>query len=205
MVFQFHFHPIRGILFRKEQPVKKTALFLISCLLILFLAGCSSGGTDWAPLNLAQPDPETDAPIPAERVAVALSTKAPLGGLEMTFSITGENPSGIVSIYEAEKDYNTTLSGKPVLEEKFSDLTEKMMWQFRTLPAGDYLIVFSDLSAATLMRSIVPSTEANGKILHYRNGEISTDGTCCLTLLFIKTHDHPEPELEPFAYPVPEE
>ncbi len=185
--------------------MKKTALFLISCFFILFFAGCSSGGTDWAPLNLALPDPETDAAIPAEQVAVALSTKSPLGGLEMTFSITGENPSGVVSIYKAEKDYPTTLSEKPVREEKFSDLTEKIMWQFRTLPAGDYLIVFSELNAATLTRSIVPSAEANGKILNYRNGEISTDGTCALTLLFIKTNDSPEPELETFAYPVPEE
>jgi asparagine synthase (glutamine-hydrolysing) len=39
----------------------------------------------------------------------------------------------------------------------------------------------------------------------YQNGEISTDGTCLLTLLFTKTHDHHEPELNTFAYPVPEE
>lgn len=185
--------------------MKKVALFLAFLIPCLLFAGCSSGGTDWAILELSHRDPVTDASIPAERVAVALSTEAPLGGLEMTFSITGENPSGTVSIYKAEKDYATTLSGKPAREEKFSNLTEKLMWQFRTLPAGDYLIVFSDLSAATLTRSIVPSDEANGKILNYRNGEIMTDGTCVLTLLFIKTNDHPEPGLVTFAYPVPEE
>ncbi len=185
--------------------MKKTTLFLSFCILCLLFSGCSSGGTDWAPLDLARRNPSTDAPIPAEVVAVALSTEAPLGGMEMSFTITGENPSGIVSIYKADRDYSTTLSGKPVREEKFSKLTEKLMWQFRSLPAGDYLIVFSELSAATMTRSIVPSDEANGKILNYRNGEIMTDGTCALTLLFIKTHDHPEPGLVTFAYPVPEE
>lgn len=185
--------------------MKKTALILILCMLSFLFSGCSSGGTDWALLNLAQSDEKTDTPIPAQQVAIALSTTAPLGGMEIIFSITGDDPSGTVSIYKAENDFATSLSKKPVREEKFSQITEKMLWQFRTLPAGDYLIVFSDLNAASLIRSILPSKEAIGKILTYQNGEISTDGTCLLTLLFTKTHDHPEPELNTFAYPVPEE
>ncbi|MBO5247713.1 MAG: hypothetical protein J6B54_00235 [Clostridia bacterium] len=185
--------------------MKKIICFFSLLMTVLLLVGCASDGTDWGTVELARRDAETDATIPAQHVAVALSPNAPLGGMEIIFSITGESPSGTVSIYKAEKDYDTTLSGKPVRKESFSPLTEKVLWQFRTLPAGDYLIVFSDLNAATLVRSIVPSDGANGKILHYRNGEIMTDGTCALTLLCIKTDDVPEPNLNTFAYPVPEE
>lgn len=184
--------------------MKKIALFTALCCLFL-LAGCSAKGTQWATVSLTQRDAETDASIPAEHVAVALTTDTPLGGMEMVFSLTGENPSATVSVYKAEKDYSTSLSGKAVRQEKFTDLTDKLLWQFRTLPAGDYLIVFSDLTDATLIRSVVPSEQANGKILNYRNGEISTDGTCVLTLYFIPANDNSQPQLKTFAYPVVEE
>ncbi len=185
--------------------MKKTALILTFCLLLAGLAGCHAGRTNWAPVELARRDTATDAPVPGEPIAVAISLQAPFGGLEMFFSLTGESPSARVSVYKAEKDYSTTLSGKPIREETFPDLTETLMWQFRTLPAGDYLIVFSDLNNAALIRSIVPSDEANGKVLYYRNGEIMTDGTCAITILCMKTDDHPQPGLTTFAYPVPEE
>ncbi len=182
----------------------KKILPLVLCLLLCF-TGCGTKGTEFNTVDLARQDPDTDASIPAEQVVIALSTDAPLGGMEMIFSLTGDDPNAVVSIYQAQTDYNTTLSDKPVRKEKFSDLTDKILWQFKTLPAGDYLIVFSELSGATLLRSIVPSDESNGKILTYRNGEIMTDGTPILTLLFPKTHDHSEPGLVTFAYPVIEE
>ncbi len=182
----------------------KKILPLALCLLLLF-TGCSSKGTDWQPVNLALQDKETDASIPAQHVAVALSPDGTLGGIEMTFSVTGDTPSVSVAVYKAEKDYQTTLSGKPVRKKNFSQITEKILWQFRTLPAGDYLIVFSEMNAVTLTRSVVPSDEANGKILTYRNGEIMTDGTPVLTLLCPKTNDQPEPGLITFSYPVIEE
>lgn len=185
--------------------MKKAALFTALCLLTLLFSACSPKATQWYTVSLTHRDAESDASIPAEHVAVALTTDSPLGGMEMVFSVTGENPSATVSIYKAEKDYSTTLSGKAVRQETFENLTDKLLWQFRTLPAGDYLIVFSDLTDATLLRSVVPSEEANGKILNYRNGEISTDGTCVLILYFIPTNEIPQPGLNTFAYPVLEE
>ncbi len=185
--------------------MKKTSRFLAFCFLALLLTGCSSGGTDWGPVELARRDAATDTSVAGDPIAVAVSVDSPLGGLEMAFAVTGEDPKVTVSIYKAEKDYETTLSNNPQRKETFSHLTEKLMWQFRTLPAGDYLIVFSHVTDAALIRSIVPSDEANGKILHYRSGEIMTDGTCALTLLCIKTDENPEPGLVTFAYPVSEE
>ena len=182
----------------------KKIIPLVLCLLLV-LTACGAKGTEYATIDFAVRDADTDASIPAEHVAIALSTQTPFGGMEITFSLTGENPSAVVSIYKANADYQTTLSGKPVRKETFTELTEKLLWQFRTLPEGDYLIVFSEITGATLMRSIVPSDAANGKLLTYRNGEIMTDGTPVLTLLFPKTNEHPEPGLTTFAYPVVEE
>ena len=182
---------------RKILPV-------ILCLL-LCLTACSSKGTEFTSLDLARPDKNTDAPIPSDQVTVALSTNASWGGLELNFRLTGDDPNVEVAVYKATVDYHTTLSEKPIRKERFSDLTEKLLWQFKTLPAGDYLIVFSNLNGATLMRSIVPSDEANGKILTYKNGEIMTDGTPILTLLFPKTNEDSQPGLVTFAYPVVEE
>lgn len=186
--------------------MKKIALLtVISLLLCLCFSGCRANKTQWAPIELTRRDAATDAPIPGSEVIVAVSPEAPLGGLELFFNLTGDSPSATVSIYKATVDYATTLAEKPVRQEKFSELAANMMWQFRTLPAGDYLIVFSDLNAATLSRSIVPSDKANGKILNYCNGNVMTDGTCVMTLLCIKTADNPDPGLAVFAYPVVEE
>lgn len=181
--------------------MKKIFIFAL-CLLFCF-SGCAANG-EWNALELARRDAASDASIPAQHVAVALSPASDLQGLEMTFTVTGESPSVTVSVYRAEKDYNTTLSGKPLREKNFSNLAEKVLWQFRSLPAGDYLIVFSDLSAATLTKSVVPSDEANGKILYYRNGEVMTDGTPVLTLLCAKNGEE-SPKLVTFSYPVPQE
>ena len=95
--------------------------------------------------------------------------------MEISFDVTGEDAEITVSIYKAEKDYNTTCSQKPLREETFSHLTENLLWQFKTLPAGDYLIVFTDANNAALLKSIVPSDAANRKILNYRNGEVMTE------------------------------
>lgn len=185
--------------------MKKTSLLLIFCILALLLSACSSGATGWSPIELARRDKTGDTPVQGDLIVVAVSVTAPLGGIEMACKITGEDAEITVSVYKAEKDYNTTLSGGPVREQKITDLTEKLLWQFRTLSAGDYLIVFSGAKNAALLKSVVPSDEANGKILHYRNGEIMTDGTCALTLLCIKTDDVPQPGLVTFAYPVIQE
>ena len=179
----------------------KKILPLVLCLLLCFTA-CSSKGTEFLSLDLARPDPNTDASIPSEQVTVAFSTDASLGGVELTFRLTGDNPEAEVAIYRAQVDYQTSLSEKPVRKERLSNLTEKILWQFKTLPAGDYLIVFSNLNGATLMRSIVPSDEANGKILTYKNGEIMTDGTPVINFLFPKTNEDSQPGLVTFAYPV---
>ena len=185
--------------------MRKISLLLTLCLLTLTLSACASSPTDWGAISLGRRDVATDTPIEGETVAAAVSVTAPLGGMEISFDVTGEDAEITVSIYKAEKDYNTTCSQKPLREETFSHLTENLLWQFKTLPAGDYLIVFTDANNAALLKSIVPSDAANRKILNYRNGEVMTDGTCAITLLCIKTTEIPEPGLVTFAYPVIQE
>ncbi len=185
--------------------MKKIVSLLCATLALLLLAGCSSGTPDWAPLELARRDAATDTAILGNTLAVAFTTDAPLGGLEVTFALLGEDAEITVSVYEAVKDYNTTLSAKPKRQKTFDRLSEKLMWQFRTLPAGDYIVVFSEAKNGAPLKSVVPSDMANGKVLHYRDGEIMTDGTCALTLLCRKDQQNQTPTLQTFAYPVPEE
>lgn len=185
--------------------MKKISLLLVFSLLILLLSACSSGAVQWGPIELSRRDEASDTPVQGDLVVVAVSVAAPLGGLELACRVTGEDGEITVAIYKAEKDYKTTLSGTPEREQRITNLTEKLLWQFRTLPAGDYLIAFSGAKSVSLLKSVVPSDEANGKILHYCNGDIMTDGTCALTLLCIKTNDVPEPGLVTFSYPVIQE
>ncbi len=185
--------------------MKKISLCLTVLLILLLLGGCGASAPDWAPLELARRDSATDSALLGDTVAVAFTVDAPFGGLEGAFVLTGENPEITVSVYEAVKDYKTTLSEKPKRQKTFDRLSEKLLWEFRTLPAGDYIIVFSGATSAAPLKSIVPSDEANGKILHYRNGEIITDGTCALTLLCLKSSPDHTPGLTTFAYPVIEE
>ena len=185
--------------------MKKTLSLFLLFLFTLTLTSCGSNAPQWAEIPLTSPENEESAPIQGSPVAVAVSTDNPVGGVEFSSKITGEHPQITVAIYKANKDYKTTLSEKPVRKETFDNLSEKLLWQFRTLPAGDYLILFSDEKDGALLKEIVPSDEANGKILNYRNGEIMTDGVCKISLLCIKTEANPEPGLTTFAYPVPEE
>ena len=130
--------------------MRKISLLLTLCLLTLTLSACASSPTDWGAISLGRRDVATDTPIEGETVAAAVSVTAPLGGMEISFDVTGEDAEITVSIYKAEKDYNTTCSQKPLREETFSHLTENLLWQFKTLPAGDYLIVFTDANNAAL-------------------------------------------------------
>ncbi len=183
----------------------KKIFTLLLALTLLALVGCSGNAPQWAYLELARRDPATDTAVLGNTVAVALTCDASLGGLEAAFVLTGADAEITISVYEAVKDYQTTLSGKPKRQKTFDRLSEKIMWQFRTLPAGDYIIVFSGAKNGAPLQSVVPSDTANGKILQYRDGEIMTDGTCALTLFCTPNQDNQPPTLTTFAYPVPEE
>lgn len=172
--------------------------------LLLTFSACKGNVTDWKTVSLTGTSSAPAPSVSGEPVAVALSPNSPIGGIELQLDISGDAPKITLSIYEATVDYQTTLSQKPVRKETIDRLSERILWQFRTLPAGDYLIVVSQMEGAALKKAIVPSDEANGKILHYCNGEIRTDGTPEITLLCIPT-ENSEPGLETFYYPVLEE
>lgn len=184
------------------KKIWRTALFLS---IVLLFSACSSPSPGLSPINLALRNPASDTAILGDTVAIACAVNAPLSGIEIAFEITEPNASITVSVYQAEKDYKTSLANKPVRKETIDHLSEKVLWQFRTLAAGNYLIVFSDAKNAAPIKSVVPADSANGKTVHYRNGEVMTDGTCALTLFCIKTDQVPEPEMTTFFYPVVEE
>ena len=185
-------------------PLKKALSLLLLAVLLCTLSACKGSVTDWKTVSLTRTSSAPAASVSGEPVAVALSPDSPFGGIELRLEITGDSPKITISIYEATVDYQTTLSQKPVRKESVDRLSERILWQFRTLPAGDYLIVVSQMEDAALKKAVVPSDEANGKILHYCNGEIRTDGTPEITLLCIPA-ENSEPGLETFYYPVLEE
>lgn len=181
--------------------MKKFCTILLSCALLAVLTACASPQTEWTPLPLARAETEDPSPAQGETIAVAFLVTEPFGGMEMEFQVQSD-ASITVSIYAANKDYQTSLSQKPKREETIEDLTENVLWQFRTLPAGNYLIVFSQAKNAAVKKAAAPSDEANAKILHYRNGEIMTDGICMITLLCLQSDPAVSPALTPFTYPV---
>lgn len=179
--------------------MKKFCTILLLCALLAALTACASPRTDWTPLPLARAETEDTAPAQGETIAVAFSVTEAFGGVELEFQVQ-DQASITISIYTADKDYRTTLSQKPKRTETVENLTENVLWQFRTLPAGNYLMVFTQAKNAALKKAAAPSDEANGKILHYKNGEIMTDGICMITLLCRKSD--PAPAFTPFTYPV---
>ena len=184
--------------------MKKSFLIPVLLSLLLLFSGCSSTKLDLAAVPLARTD-ALDTAAEGAVLAVGCSVNGPLSALELNLQITGESPSVTVEIYEAEKDYETTVAKKPVRKETLTNLTNKVLYQFQTLDAGDYLLVFSEAKNAALMKSVVPSDAANQKILSLRNGQPMNDGTCAVTLMLVKTQANPEPTLTTFQYPIPQQ
>jgi len=127
-----------------------------------------------------------------------------LAGIEFQSRITGENPATTVKIYKANTDYATTFADSPLREERVENLSEKLLWQFDPLESGDYIILFTDTHDSVLIRSLIATQEARGKILTFRKGQIMTDGTVALTLLCTPT-DGVQAGLKVFTYPVVQE
>lgn len=183
--------------------LKRIPVFLSLVLLLISLSACSATKTDLAAVPLFG-QTETEEALGAE-LAVAFSVNAPLNGLEFRLHVTEGDSEITVEIYEANTDLTTTLSEKPLRKETLTDLSDKMMLQFRTLNEGDYVLLFRDAKNATLLKAVLPSEQANRKILGFRNGEPMNDGTLAVTLLLIKTETNPEPGLVTFQYPVPQD
>ena len=182
--------------------MKRTCASLLLLIFTLFLASCSATPANFTTLTSAQRNEQTDTYASAEGVQVALSLNAPLTGLEFQCKASGDGAAITVRIYAADTDYDTSLSADPVREQTFRAPAEKMLWQFDSLPAGDYLIAFSDSVGVELLKSAAPSAAAAGKILHYRNGSVMTEGVLALTLLCEKTESVPQPSFITFTYPV---
>ena len=184
--------------------MKKTALLLAGLLLFL-LTGCASSGGDWTAAALARPDPGSDGTVDLNGFAVAISVNASFGGLELRCKSEGTDNGVTVSVYRADRSYEVSLSASPARSCTLKNVGNDFLWKFRTLPAGDYLIVFSDARQVSGVFSVVPSDEANGKILQYRDGAAVTDGTCALTLLLSTQKKDGFTYLDRFAYPVPDQ
>lgn len=186
--------------------MKKTA-FCLLLLLSLLLTACSSASkTAWTAHPLSATDAQSMFPDSSGgTVAVAVTVNDSFGGIELRSTVQSEQAKVSVAVYRAEKDYATTLSSSPKREKTLTGVTDDFLWKFSTLPAGDYLIVLSGAADLAPDQSLLPSDEANGKILNYRNGEIVTDGTYALTLLLASNADADHNYFSTFAYPVPKE
>lgn len=187
--------------------MKKAALLLCFVLLFLNVAGCSSSDSNqWASISLFGSEAafsETD--LGGATGAVAVTVNDAFGGIELNCVPEGDDASVTVAVYRADTDYQTSVSASPVRKTVLKRMTGNLLWRFRTLPAGDYIIVFSQTNRVRLIKSVVPSDAANGKTLCYRNSEIATDGVFALTLLLSENGEENHSYLSAFAYPVPAE
>lgn len=174
-------------------------------LLCLTLMACASSPAQSTALPLALREEATDSTASGEGLAVAFSVTTPLVGLEFECNITGENSQITVEIYKADTDYATTVSGDPQRAQTISHLSKKLLWQFDSLPPGDYIVLFSQVTDAELIKTLKPSAQATGKILHLRNGTVMTDGTVALTLFCTPSEENQAPSLAVFTYPIVEE
>lgn len=185
--------------------MKRMRPILLLLLCFIWPSACSATPTDLTALPLASRNSISDGTLEGDSVAVAFSVTTPLAGLEFACNITGESPEITVQIFRADTDYDTTLSADPEREERISDLTESLLWQFSPLPAGDYIVLFSGAKDAQLIKSLLTSPVAAGKILHFRNGTVMTDGTAAVTLYCTPASDTEPGALKIFTYPVMEE
>lgn len=187
-----------------NRALRLSMLMILISLLLFSAVACASTPEAVTQIPLAYRDEATDGTAEGDNIAVAFSVTAPLSGIEFQSRITGENPATTVKIYKANTDFETTVAGEALREERFENLSEKLLWQFSPLEAGDYIILFTDTDDSVLVRTLLTSTAARGKILSFRQGLIMTDGTVALTLLCTPT-DGTEPQLKVFTYPVVQE
>lgn len=178
--------------------------FLLS--VVVLLSACAGGnGTPRTAVPLADLSPEYTGTCPLEGRTVAFSVTSPLCGAELRCVPESKDASFTVSVYAADRDVKISLAAEPLRTVRVTDPSEDFLWMFRTLPAGDYLIRFSQVSGVAAVSSAVPSEQANGKILQYRGTDVLSEGPCALTLLVETKDDADASYLTSFAYPVPVE
>lgn len=171
--------------------------------LLLFCA-CSAGVGDTVTVDLFGASEPTASDLSGGTVAVAVTVNEDFCGIEWQCSVSSSDSSLTVSVFRADTDYKTSVSSGAVREITLQGLRNDNLWEFRTLSAGDYVIVFSEASGVSLCFCALPSDEANGKTLTYRNGEVSAEGSVAASLILIAPTDPARTLLSAFAYPVAE-
>lgn len=173
---------------------------------LLLLCGCSSHPPtqEMQSVGLADRTSAYYYDLKEDTAAIAFTANAPFSGAELPCFVRQTDNRLTLTLYAATGDYFATVEGKALRQYTFTDVkdTTALLWRFDTLPAGSYVLTLSAAQGITVSKAVVPSPEANGRAVHFLNGEVVTDGVFDLRFLF--TDGAPADFFAPFSFPAAE-
>jgi hypothetical protein len=106
-------------------------------------------------------------------------------GIDITCSAS-ENSSIDIYLYNFVTDYSTTLLGEVIESASFNDYSDgaKLAVGYGTLPAGEYLVVFSSKTNALMSCGDYQSKEADNSVVVYENGNLLLNCVPYMSVIF---------------------
>ena len=117
--------------------------------------------------------------------AVYFNALLPFSGIEIACSAS-EDSSLDISVYNFVTDYLTSLSGEVIDSVSFSDYADgvKLAVGLGTLPAGEYLVVFTSDTNSVISCGDYQSAEADNSVVIYENGNLLLNSVPYMSVIF---------------------
>ena len=118
-------------------------------------------------------------------IGIYFKALLPFSGIDITCS-SSEDSSVDIEIYNFVTDYATTLLGETVETASFSDYADgaRLAVGHGTLPAGEYLVVFTSKTNSLLSCGDYQSKEADNSVVVYENGNLLLNCVPYMSVIF---------------------
>lgn len=123
--------------------------------------------------------------------AVYFNALTSFSGIDTVFAAS-ENSSLTISIYSFVTDYATSVAGEKLVSVDFSDYADatRLAFGFGSLPAGEYLVVFSSSSNAVMYCGYYQSAEAGNSVVVYENDRLLLNCVPYMSVIFDKSSEN---------------
>ena len=165
--------------------------YLITLLILLTLTACSEGITsdNFFALEFYEEEviPSTTYISKGENAAIEFYAAAQFSGVEILAAKVNDEDELIVTLYEFDIDYETTIKKGTKIEKatfKNYESRDKLLLSFKTLPSGKYLLTFATKNNAGICIASYPSEQAKDSVNFYLNGENYSDGAYYASVIF---------------------
>ncbi|MBQ6052627.1 MAG: hypothetical protein IJL30_04980 [Clostridia bacterium] len=124
-------------------------------------------------------------------LAVYFNALAPFSGMDVICAGAEKNRLEI-TLYAFDADYATTVAGKKLADVRFTDFEDgaSLAVSFGTVPAGEYLAVFSSDRSAEIYCSYYQSETADNSVVVYDNGDLLLNCVPYMSVIFDRTAEN---------------